>query len=211
MANSTPNANFDVKQLDVFKEIGNIGAGNAATALASILNKRIDMSIPEAYVVPFNSIVNILRGPETVVTGILVDISGDLDGYILLILELDCAQEMVRSAMGDDTVKIFSEPQISLGDDERDTLIEISNILVGAFLSAVSTIANLTITPSVPQIATDMLGAIISVATVEYGKMGDSVLFLKTQFTDETNDMAGHFFLIPDYKSYKILIDSLGL
>ena len=82
---SNPTENLLTKHLDVFKEIGNIGAGNAASALAGLLNKRISMTVPEASVVPFNTISNILDGPETLVSGVLVDVSGDLNGYILLI------------------------------------------------------------------------------------------------------------------------------
>jgi chemotaxis protein CheC len=63
----------------------------------------------------------------------------------------------------------------------------------------------------VPQLAVDMVGAIISIVLVEYGKIGDSVLFLKTKFSDVDKIMNGHFFLIPDFESYKILMKSLGL
>ena len=199
-----------IKHLDVFKEIGNIGAGNAASALAGLLNKRITMSVPDASVLPFQSILEVMDGPETLVSGMLVDVSGDLNGYILLILGMKDAMSMVALALQEpprDTMAADFE----LSDLESDTLAEIANILVGSFLSAISSFTGLHVTPSVPQLAIDMLGAIISIATIEYGKIGDDVLFLKTQFTDLEGEIAGHFFLIPDYSSYKILIKSLGL
>jgi chemotaxis protein CheC len=199
-----------IKHLDVFKEIGNIGAGNAASALAGLLNRRISMSVPEASVVPFNNIINVLDGPETLVAGMLIDFSGDMSGYILLLLGMKDAMAMVAQAL-ESPVRDTSAPDFALTDMERDTLIEISNILVGSFLSAISTLSGLRVMPSVPQISIDMLGAILSIATIEYGRIGDTVLFLKTQFDDAGGDISGHFFLIPDYNSYRILLKSLGL
>jgi chemotaxis protein CheC len=94
---------------------------------------------------------------------------------------------------------------------DQSALSEMANILVGAYLSAICSLTNLSVTPSVPQLAVDMVGAIISVVAIEYGKIGDSVLFLKTNFSDVNRNMAGHFFLIPDFESYKVLIESLGM
>ena len=198
------------KHLDVFKEIGNIGAGNAASALAGLLNKRISMSVPDASVVPFSGIVEVLDGPETLIAGVLVDVSGDLNGYILLMLCMEDAMSMVANALGQ-PARDTTAPDFELSELERDTLSEIANILVGSFLSAISSFTGLSATPAVPQMAIDMLGAIISIATIEYGKIGDSVLFLKTQFNDLEGDISGHFFLIPDYNSYKKLLKSIGL
>jgi len=198
------------KHLDVFKEIGNIGAGNAASALADLLNRRISMSVPEASVMPFNEITEVLGGPETLVSGVLIDVSGDLNGYILLILGMDEALSMVTQALGE-PMRDTSAPGFNLSEMERDTLLEIANILVGSFLSAISSFSGLGATPAVPQMAVDMFGAIINIAMVEYGKIGDSVLFLKTQFNDLAGEISGHFFLIPDYNSYKMLLKALGL
>jgi len=199
-----------IKYLDVFKEIGNIGAGNAASALAGLLNRRISMTVPDASVVPFSSILSVMEGPETLVAGVLIDISGDLNGYILLLLGMKDAMSMVSQALNEPS-RDTSAPNFTLSDLELDTLVEIANILVGSFLSAISSFTGLRVTPSVPQIAIDMLGAIISIATVEYGMIGETVLFLNTQFNDLAGDISGHFFLIPDYNSYRILINALGL
>lgn len=199
-----------INQLDVFKEIGNIGAGNAASALAKMLNRKIVMTVPDSSFVPFNSIVNVLEGPETLVAGVLIDVSGDLNGYIMLVLDMKDAMAIVAQALGDaprDTTKA----SFKMTDLESDTLHEIANIIVGSFLSAISSFTGLSVKPSVPQMSVDMLGAIISVATIEYGRIGDSVLFLKTQFNDPDDEIQGHFFLIPDYESYKKLVSTLGL
>jgi len=207
---SESNDNNLSKHLDVFKEIGNIGAGHAASALATLLDRRISMSVPEASVLPFSDIVNVLDGPETIVTGLLVDVSGDLNGYILLLLAMDDAMAMVSQALSE-PARDTTDPDFELTELEKDTLLEIANILVGSFLSAITSFSGLSATPTVPQMSIDMLGAILSIALIEYGKIGDSVLFLKTQFNDLAGDINGHFFLIPDYNSYKILLNALGL
>ena len=204
------NDNILSKHLDVFKEIGNIGAGHAASALANILNRRISMSVPEASVLPFNDIVDVMHGPETLVAGVLIDISGDLNGYILLLLDMDDALAMVTQAL-QEPLRDTKDPDFELNELEKDTLLEIANILVGSFLSAISSFSGLGSVPAVPQLAIDMLGAIMSIAMIEYGKIGESALFLKTQFNDLAGDINGHFFLIPDYNSYKILLNALGL
>jgi len=198
------------KHLDVFKEIGNIGAGHAASALAGLLDRKIIMSVPEASVVPFSDIVNVLEGPETLVAGVLIDVSGDLNGYILLLLGMEDAMAMVAQALHEPE-RDTTDPEFALNELEQDTLLEIANILVGSFLSAITSFSGLSATPTVPQLSIDMLGAIISIATIEYGTIGDSVLFLNTRFNDPAGDINGHFFLIPDYNSYKMLLNALGL
>ena len=205
-----PDDNILSKHLDVFKEIGNIGAGHAASALATLLNRRISMSVPEASVVHFNDIMQVLEGPETLVAGVLIDMKGDLNGYILLLLGMEDVMSMVSQAL-QQPQRDTGAPDFELNDLERDTLLEIANILVGSFLSAISSFSGLGTTPSVPQLSIDMLGAILSIATIEYSKIGDCVLFLKTQFNDPAGNIGGHFFLIPDYNSYKMLLSALGL
>ena len=207
---SVPDDTNLTKYLDVFKEIGNIGAGNAASALAGLLNRRITMTVPDASAVPFSNIVGVLNGPETLVVGVLVDVSGGLNGYILLVLGMEDAMAMVAQALGEEK-RDSSAPDFKLNELELDAIGEIANILVGSFLSAISSFTGLSVKQSVPQMAIDMLGAIISIATIEYGMIGDTVLFLKTQFNDLEGEISGHFFLIPDYNSYKILLNALGL
>ena len=200
--------NIGEQNIDTFRELGNIGAGNAATALATILNMQISMSVPEVAVVPFDHIINILNGPENLVAGVLVNMSGDLNGYILMILEMKDAYGMTSLALQRERKP---GQEMVLDELEQSTLTEIANILVGSYLSAIGAMTGLSTMPSVPQLAVDMVGAIISIVLIEYGKIGDSVLFLKTKFSDVHKSMNGHFFLIPDFDSYKVLMKSLGL
>lgn len=199
------------ENLDVLREVGNIGAGNAVTALAALLGREIDMSVPVAQVVDFNEISNILNGPETYIAGVLVDMTGDINGYILLVLEISNAYELVSMVMGEERVLPENISEADFGEIELSALIEIANILIGSYLSSLCTLTNMNIQPSVPAVAMDMLGAIMSIVAIQYGQIGDSVLLLSTKFSDMDKEMSGNFFLIPDYDSYKKLMKSLGM
>ncbi len=196
-------------QLDVFREIGNIGAGNATTALASILDKRLEMSVPNVQIVPFDEISNLMGGPETIIVGVLVSMTGNLNGYILMVLDQNDALKLLNTLMD------YNEPPVddvfNLTEVDLSALREITNILVGAYISAISSMTGLDIVPTVPDLTIDMAAAIMSVLAIEYGKIGDSVLFLQMQFSDATTAMAGHFFLIPDIESYGVMLKALGM
>jgi chemotaxis protein CheC len=71
-------------------------------------------------------------------------------------------------------------------------------------------LTNLRIMPSVPELAIDMAGAIISVPAIEFGKVGDSVLYIETEFSDGNNKVVGDFYLVPDYDTYDVLLKALG-
>lgn len=200
---------LDNMQLDVLREIGNIGAGNAATALAKMLNKKVDMDVPKAKILEFKDVSDILGGAEMLVVGILLKVTGDLTGNIMFILSLEAAHSLVDLLMGNtaansDEAQEFSEIELS-------ALREIGNILAGSYLSAMSTLTNLNIMPSVPDMAIDMAGAIVSVPAIEFGKIGDTVLYIETEFLEGETRVVGDFFLVPDVESYEILLKALGV
>jgi chemotaxis protein CheC len=193
-------------QLDVLREIGNIGAGNAATALARMLNKKVDMSVPKVKILEFKEVSETLGGAEILVVGILFKVSGDLTGNIMFLVQYEAAATLVDMLMGKpvDLEKGFDEIELS-------ALSEIGNILAGSYLSALATLTNLKIMPSVPDLAIDMAGAIISVPAIEFGKVGDTVLYIETEFLDIGSKVVGDFFLVPDVDSYDILLRALGV
>ncbi len=193
-------------QIDVLREIGNIGAGNAATALAKMLNKKVDMEVPKVKILEFMEVTDILGEPETPVIGILFRVTGDLTGDIMFILEYNAAKVLVNILLGNpaDNCSEFSELELS-------ALKEIGNILSGSYLSALSTLTNLKLLPSVPDMAIDMAGAILSVPAIQFGKVGDTVLYIETEFTEGSTKVVGDFFLIPDTSSYEILLNALGV
>ncbi|HEX9061633.1 MAG TPA: chemotaxis protein CheC [Clostridia bacterium] len=197
--------NFHSINIDVMKELGNIGAGNAATALAKMLNKKVNMDVPRVRILEFKDVNEILGPADSVVTGILLNVTGDINGSIMFILELNAARMLVDFLM----MSPRSNNE-TFSDIELSALKEIGNILSGAYLSALSTITDLLIMPSIPDISIDMAGAILSVPAIEFGKIGDTVLYIETVFSEGEDRVVGDFFLIPDIDSYEILLKALG-
>ncbi len=192
--------------IDVLKEIGNVGAGNAVTALAKMLNKRIEMNVPEVKILEFREVSDILGGAEIPVIGVLLNVSGDLTGSIMFIFEINAAREIVSLLIGSQNCETeeFSELEIS-------AIKEVGNILAGSYLSALFELTGLKTVSSVPYIAIDMAGAILSVPAIEFGKSGDKVLYIATEFSDGDTKVKGDFFLVLDVDSFETLLKVLGV
>ena len=200
------NESMDDIEFDVLTEIGNIGAGNATTALSQLINARIDMRVPKVELLTFAELAEVIGGAETLVAGILLSLEGDIQGSMLFILESNAARLLVQQLMGckDDSTEQFTEIETS-------ALQAIGNIISGAYLSAISSLTNMLITASVPSLAFDMAGAILSVPAIEFGKLGDKALLIESQFKDMDVDISGYFILIPTLDSYSKILKSLGL
>src|SRR5690606_9675931 len=197
--------------INMLKEIGNIFVDNAATSLAKLLNRKVDMDVPRVKIMGFREVSETLGNPELPVVGIMLKVTGDLTGNILFVLKQQAAVLLVNMLMGkptdeegDDEGHVFDELEIS-------ALKEIGNILAGSYLSSLSALTNLNIAPSVPGLAIDMAGAILSVPAIEFGKVGDSVLYIETEFTEGDKRVVGDFFLIPDVDTYSVLMKALGV
>lgn len=189
---------------DVLKELGNIGAGNATTALAQMLQCKVDMKVPQVKLLGFNQIGDTMGGEEQIMAGIYLCVEGDITGSIMFLLEKESARHLVSKLMGMEmTEDDFSEIELS-------ALKEIGNIITGAYLNSLSTITNLKIYPSVPDLTIDMAGAILSVPAIEFGTLGDKILLIQTQFTDDY-ELDGYFILVPDLESYAKILKALGL
>ena len=190
---------------DVLTEIGNIGAGNATTALATMLNTRIDMHVPKAELVEFSKLGDEMGGEETVMAGIYQTIEGDINGSIMFLAEMNSARELVGKLMGTevDLTRDFNEIELS-------ALQEISNIITGSYLSSLSTLTGLVMVSSVPSISIDMCEAILSVPAIQFGEVSDKMLLIKTEFTDDVK-IEGYFVLVPDLESYEKILSSLGM
>lgn len=193
-------------QYDVLKEIGNIGAGNATTALSQLINTKIDMNVPKVELLEFKELADIVGGAENIVVGILLTLEGDIDGIMMFMLEKSSAHHLVNILMGKslDNFDDFTEMDLS-------ALSEIGNIIAGAYLSSLATLTNMLIISSVPYMAIDMAGAILSVPAIEFGKIGDKALLIETEFGDNHMAVNGYFILIPSLESYGAILTSLGL
>ncbi|HHU70976.1 MAG TPA: chemotaxis protein CheC [Clostridiales bacterium] len=199
---------IDNMQYDVLREIGNIGAGNATTALSQMINAKIDMKVPNVELLEFKYLSDIIGGAENIVVGILFTLQGQIDGMMMFMMDLPASHHLVNTLMGksdvDNSEDDFTEIELS-------ALNEIGNIIAGAYLSSLSALTNITITSSVPYMSIDMAGAILSVPAIEFGKVGDKALLIETEFGDDMNTVNGYFILIPSLESYSVILSSLGL
>lgn len=206
--------NFEITpmHLDILKEIGNIGAGNAATALSKLLQQKIEMHVPDVHLVSFEEMFELAGGAEQVSASIFLRIEGDITGTMFFILSMESANLFIRNLIQDPTFDFENEETAAIG---ASALQELGNILSGSYLSSLSDFTRLNIYPTVPSLAIDMVGAIVSFGLVELSQYSDEVIVIDTRITqgleDGTSTFAGHFFLLPDPPSYEIIFKSLGV
>lgn len=196
---------MDDMYYDVLRELGNIGAGNATTALSVMLNRKMDMKVPNVVLTDFDNLSRIVGGEEALVSALYLFLEGDVQGSMMFMLDDASAHCLVNGLMCRPL-----EDRTPFGEMDLSALQEIGNIIAGSYLSALSSLTNLTITASVPYLSIDMAAAILSIPAIEFGKIGDKALLIETQFGDDL-DINGYFLLIPELESYDVILKSLGL
>ena len=199
------NHDFEFK-MDVLREVGNIGAGNAATALSRLLDKKVDMMVPTVSLLTFDEIADRVGGPEAVVVAIFLRVSGDAPGNMFFIIDQDSARRLLSGLLS-----LEVSEDLAYTEMELSALCEIGNILAGSYLSSLGDFTGLKMSPSVPSIAVDMAGAILSYGLLQFGVMGDDALLIDTTFLEGGQNAQGHFFLIPDPESFEKLFRALGV
>lgn len=197
-------------QIDVLREIGNIGAGNAATALATILDEKVEMSLPVVKIVDFNSAVRILGNAEDLVVGVLVNFSGEAHGMIMFLLSMADAKE-ITSLLVRDEYDTEENDGMTLSSLKLSAIKEIGNILSSSYIDSIATLTGLKISISVPHIAIDMAGAIMSVPIIEFGALGDKVMYIEENFNGKTNSLRSHIIMFAEIETLKVIMERLGL
>jgi len=198
---------FGEFQFDVLREVGNIGAGHAATALSKLIQKEVDMKVPQVNIIHFNEIADFVGGDEALVLAVLLRVEGDCPGYMFFILTLESARNLLRHFL-----ELPEEPdETGLSEMEMSAMQEIGNILIGSYLSSLADFTKLNLQPSVPALAIDMAGAILSYGLIDISQSSDFALTIDTAFFEGNEEVAGHFFLIPDPESLEKLFSALGV
>lgn len=197
--------NVPQEKLGILTEAGNIGAGNAVTSLSQLLGKRVDMSIAKVHIKSIQELPNVLGDEENYIAAMIIEIFGDINAMLILALETESAQQLV-SVILDKPI----EPLETFKEFEFSVLGETGNILAGSYLSALSTLTNLELIPSVPQVAIDMAGAILSYPAIEFTKDGNDMLFIETNFVDNDKLLNGTYILVLDNEALDKIVRSLG-
>lgn len=200
--------NFTDMDFDILKEIGNIGAGNATTALSKMINAKVDMKVPKVQLLEFKELSEILGGAEKLVVGILLTLSEDVEGMMMFVMDDDSAHHLANMLL---CGMVPPTEDGSFSEMELSAINEIGNIIAGSYLASLASLTNLTINVSVPYMSVDMAGAILSVPAIEFGKVSDRALLIQSQFGEDDDTINGYFILIPNMESYSTILKSLGM
>jgi chemotaxis protein CheC len=189
---------------DALKEIGNIGAGNAATAFAQFLDCKIDMTVPSVSIMPISEVPEITGGIEQKIVSVLLRVLGEAPGSILLLFSEDSCENLLEIVLNKQfEVTEFDEVEIS-------AIKEIGNILSGSYLNAINQMTGLNLFQSVPAFSYDMAGAVLSSSMITLSLESDYALLIETTFMNGGSEIEGYFFLIPDPGSLEKILGSLG-
>lgn len=195
-------SNLSALQLDALKEVSNIGAGNAATALSMMIGRKVDMTVPAVNIIKLDDIVQ--ENGEVEVAGTVVRVLGDIAGNILLVFEKSTAENVIEKLVGN-----RQSPESEMGSS---VLCEIANIISASYMNSIAQLTNLYIAPSVPATSYDMLGAILTTTFIESNQYDEYILDIETVFLDETEEnIGGHFYYIPMPGSLEKILKSIGI
>lgn len=197
---------LNAMHMDVLREIGNIGAGNAATSLSVMLNQPVNMTLPKVNLVEFNLVADAVGGAEALNYGVLINLNGDVTGMIMFILNKSFAHLMLNVLMGEHYQNFDEMDEIA-----QSAIKEVGNILAAAYVQSISNLTGLNIEMSVPSVSIDMAGALLSVPIIQFGTIGDKVLFIEENFRSETHSVASHMVLFAEMESLNLILGKLGL
>jgi chemotaxis protein CheC len=187
-------------QLDALRELANIGSGTASTALSGMLGRSVDISVPNAYVLPMGDAVASIGEAEAEATGVVLGVVGDMSASVLLLFTPDDARQMCGF--------LGVEAGTEIGES---ALMEIGNIVGTSYINALASMTGMEIEPTPPATATDMLGAIVQTVLAEKAGSGDVALLLDSQLVIEGSDASVSFLLVPDAGGVDQLLARLGL
>lgn len=197
--------NFTDIQQDALQEIGNICAGNAATALSQLLDRPINIVVPRISFLPIEDVPKAVGGSEKLVVGLMLRVFGDLPSNIVFIFSQRDAMILASLVTG----KPISESNV-ISEMERSALKEIGVILANAYLGALGSFVGLGLVPTVPELIMDMAGAIVDYLLIELSCKSEFALLVESELHEPVASVTGHFFLIPDPAGMELIVRAIG-
>ncbi|MCQ2494993.1 MAG: chemotaxis protein CheC [Lachnospiraceae bacterium] len=192
-------------RIDVLTEISNVGTGNAAHSLSSMLSGDISIEVPVIRFLEFKDLAEAIDGAENTVVGIMVNLQRDLNGMVMFLMDIKSANGILNNLFGRPAGHVIEE----FSEMELSALNELGNVMAGAYLSAISTLTGLSAATTVPEIAIDMAGAIMSVPAIAFGKISDRVLLIQSEIKGEGINAMGNFILTPTEESFDKIFNAL--
>lgn len=192
-------------EIDALTEAGNIGAGHAATSLSKLLREHIMNSSTQSMIVPIEQVPEVLGGAEKVISGIYTTFEGELSGGLLMLFPEESTRTLIKLLSGQEL------EGYEITDFEASLLSEVGNICLCWYLSAISKMIGIDITPSVPVAAYDMTGAVIDLPLIQLGRVANHAMVIKTNFKGEVHEINGFFLMLPEPDSQRIMVQKLGV
>jgi chemotaxis protein CheC len=192
--------------IDVLTEIGNIGSGNASTALSAMIGREIEISMPQVKFLGFQEAIEKNGCPESTVASVLVRLKGDVEGMILLIVEHEFAETILNVFFGQHKIDL-----LALSENDVSALSEIGNIMSQSYINAITSLAGMNIGVDTPSFTVDMFGAIMSVPIIEFGEVGEKLLCIDKIIEIDGVKMKSNMLLIPTVQSLATLFGKLGV
>ncbi len=200
---------YDSIRFDLLKEVNNIGTGSALTSLSILMDTKIAMQVPKIVFVDFKDVTGIVGGAAKQIIGVLSHLSGEIEGIIMFVLDLEAANHMVAGLLNKKPEE--DKRNISFDDMELSVLKEMGNIMFSSYATSLNTLTNKEIKSSVPYISMDMAGAILSVPAIEFSKISNKVLLIESVFIFNETRITGYLIMVPDARSFDVIAESLSL
>ena len=195
------------EHLDVFKEIASMGTAHAATALSDMIGKKVSVSTMSVSWVDFQNVTDFIGGPENVIAGILISLSGSVNGQVMHLIDLESVKTIVGIMLDDDNI---ADP-MEFGEMEFSALKELGNIMISSYINSLAELMGRIINPSVPYLTIDMANAIMSIPVAEFGRLSDSVLAIESKLSVDNVTFSGCFSFVPNLESFQLILNALGV
>ena len=193
-------------EIDTQREIATILTVNPATAMSTMLVRQVRITLPEVRIMGYNEAIEWIGGPETVTAGVLVRMSGQMNGIMLAVQQLDFVNLVLGSMLGT-TIENYE----NLDELRKSTLVEVGNIAISTFINALAGLSGISVDLTVPAFAVDMQGAILAVPMAEYGGMSDYLMTIGGNFVCDNKTVPCRLLLSPDIRSLNFLLKKLGV
>jgi len=198
--------NINEIHIDVLREIANIGSGNAASSLSRMIGHPVNIQIPDIQIKGFNEATELLGGPETIMVGTLLFLTGGIEGMMMFLLPVEVVCDLVNMLMFTE-IKSYEE----IDEMGYSVVSECSNIMSASFVTAIAEMTDMVIDISPPEATLDMLGSIMSVPSTYFADIGDSLLLMTNELEIEGKKTSANVLLLPDMPSLGKLMSSLGI
>lgn len=194
---------FTDLQIDIIKELVNIGGGNAATSISQLISKPVNMTVPIIEILDYNQVYENIMMEDQMVNAVVTRMLGDAEGIFLFIVNDETADNLANMMMPEGI-----EQTIEI----RDSAIkELVNTLVSSFLNATSKEIGRSLISSVPLLTKDMFGAILSSVYIESGQYDEDIMIIKNEFSYLGEKIESSLYFVPNPGVLEKLFKIIGV